>query len=76
MTSANRDGQLMELSKSLMGMFQDFYAERLAKFYVLHVNWFYKMMWTLAKPLLSAKTRNKTEILGNPSQLLRYIDAD
>jgi hypothetical protein len=51
------------------------YAERLSKFYVLHVNWFYRMMWTMVKPILAKKTRDKIVILGNPKDLLKYFEA-
>lgn len=75
-TSANRDPELMKVTTDLATMFQDYYAERLACFYVLHVNWFYKTMWTLAKPLLAQKTRDKIEILSDPSELLKYFDSN
>ena len=76
MTSANKDPALMNMVRELSGMFQDFYAERLAKFYVLHVNWLYRMMYTLAKPMLAKKTKQKMEILGSPTDLLRFVDSD
>jgi hypothetical protein len=64
----------MKMARDLSGMLQDMYAERLSKFYVLHVNWFYKMMWAMTKPMLAKKTKEKIEIVGNPKQLLKYFD--
>ncbi|OMJ83991.1 hypothetical protein SteCoe_14977 [Stentor coeruleus] len=78
-SSANKDGNLIELGKGLAAMLQDFYAERLGAVYILHVNWLYWLIFQAVKPLLNKKTRNKIHILRNveglkehfnPSQLL------
>ena len=76
MTNENKDPALMATIRELSGMLSDFYAERLAKMYVLHVGWFYRMMFKMAKPMIAKKTRNKMEVLGNPSDLLQFIDRD
>lgn len=76
MTARNKDTRLMELGKSMSGMLQDFYAERLASFYVLHVNWLYWLMYQVMKPLMNRKTRDKIHILKNPRDLLEFFDED
>ena len=85
MTSANKDGNLIELMKKLSAMLQDFYAERLSAVYVLNVNWFYWIIFQAVKPLLNKKTRDKVNILRNsnglkdhfhPSQLMRDYDGE
>ncbi len=43
----------------LFTMLQDFYAERLHKVYVLHINWVFKMIYNMVKPFISAKTNEK-----------------
>jgi hypothetical protein len=43
----------------LVGVLQDYYAERLHKAYVLHVNWIYKMLYGIVKPFLSERTKSK-----------------
>ena len=45
-----------------MGLFsvlQDFYAERLHKIFVLHINWIFRMIFNIVKPFLSEKTKDK-----------------
>ena len=43
----------------LAQLMQDFYAERLHKIYILHVNWIFKMMYNIIKVFLSKKTKEK-----------------
>jgi hypothetical protein len=74
MTKANKDDELMSIGRSLSSMLQDFYAERLGALYVLHVNWFYWLMFQMMKPLLSSKTRNKIHILNKPRELTAYFE--
>jgi hypothetical protein len=57
-------------------MLQDFYAERLAVSYVLHIGWFYRMMYQVAKPFIAKKTRDKIRILGGPQNLREFFDDD
>jgi hypothetical protein len=76
LTSANRDNKLIELVKKLSAMLQDFYAERLGAVYVLHVNWFYWLMYQIAKPLLNKKTRGKINIVRNVQGLKEFFDSD
>ena len=76
MTSKNKDSRLIELGKSMSGMLQDFYAERLASFYVLHVNWLYWLMYQVMKPMINKKTRDKIHILSGVNDLRQYFDPD
>mmetsp|Transcript_5269 Transcript_5269/g.9666 ORF Transcript_5269/g.9666 Transcript_5269/m.9666 type:complete len:241 (-) Transcript_5269:36-758(-) len=74
MTKKNKDDELMTIGRTLSSMLQDFYAERLGALYVLHVNWFYWLMFQMMKPLLSKKTRNKIHIMNKPRELQQYFD--
>ncbi len=40
-------------------MLQDYYAERLHKVYILHVNWVFKMIHGIVRPFMSKKTVSK-----------------
>jgi hypothetical protein len=46
----------------LFGMLQDFYAERLHKIYILHINWVFRMIYNLTKPFVSTRTKKKVLI--------------
>lgn len=69
MSSANKDGHLIEMMKTLSAMLQDFYAERLGAVYVLHVNWLYWLIFQAVKPLIHKKTRDKIHIMRNEKGL-------
>jgi len=73
--SKNFDSKLATVMKSLMKILQGFYAERLAKMYVLHPNWFYKMMFAMVKPFLEEKTRKKIVLLSNVEDLKKDFDS-
>jgi hypothetical protein len=45
-------------------MLQDYYAERLAMFYVIGANWLYKVAYALIKPFLAQKTKEKVKNLN------------
>ncbi len=62
MTSDNRDGDLQKFALKFISLLQDFYAERLAMFYVLHANWMYKLAFGIMKPFLAKKTKDKVLI--------------
>ena len=72
----NIDKQAMMTMKKLVGMFQDFYAERLAVIYVLNANAIFKFMYTIIKPFLSKKTKKKIVMLKKESDLHNYFDAE
>ena len=48
----------------LASVLQDFYAERLDRVYILHVNWIYKSIFAMVKPFLSEKTKSKVNFIG------------
>ena len=50
---------MMSYAKKVTGMLQDYYAERLEVAYILHINWFFRLMYGIFKPFLSKKTRDK-----------------
>ena len=72
----NIDKQAMMTMKKLVGMFQDFYAERLATIYVLNANAIFKFMYTIIKPFLSKKTKKKIVMLKKEGDLLLHFDAE
>ena len=63
MSRANQDMQVIKFTTSFVSMLQDYYAERLAKFYVVGANWLYKMLYAVIKPFLSKKTKEKVHLL-------------
>lgn len=66
----------MGFVKKLLGMLQDYYAERLAAVYILHVNWFFRLIYAIVKPFLSRKTTDKVKILKKVSDLKKYFEED
>ena len=72
-TKENMDVELHLLMKNLSGILQDFYAERLGGVYVVHVNWFFWLMFQTSKPFFSRKTREKLHILRNEKGLKDYF---
>lgn len=50
----------------LMRVLQDFYAERLHKVYVLHVNWVFRAIHKMVSPLMAKKTTSKVLIFFYP----------
>lgn len=73
---ANRDPQLIETVKKISGMLQDYYAERLAAMYILHVNWFYYIMFQAMKPFINKSTRKKLFIVRNVNGLREHFEED
>mmetsp|Transcript_19958 Transcript_19958/g.3258 ORF Transcript_19958/g.3258 Transcript_19958/m.3258 type:complete len:80 (-) Transcript_19958:42-281(-) len=66
----------MQTVRALTQTLQDYYAERLGSFIVIHVNWFYRFMFQCMKPMLSKRTRDKVNVLGNPKGLSKFIPRD
>ncbi len=58
---------------NLASMLQDYYAERLHRVYILHVNWLFKMIKGIIKPFLSEKTISKRMILNDVTELKKYF---
>ena len=75
-TMKNFDPGLFGVLKTVVDVIQICYAERLGKMYVLGVNWFFKMMFGIINPLLSAKTRSKIVLLSTSEDLLLYFDRE
>ena len=50
------------------------YMERVHKVYVLHVEWYFRMMYAIAKPLMHKKTTDKLEIIGDVRELKKYFN--
>ena len=76
MTSQNIDFSMFGVLQSLLGMVQDFYAERLGAVYVLHANWLYHAIFGMLKPFLTERTKSKMKLLGNPAELGEYFELD
>ena len=55
MTRQNIDFSMFGVLQSLLGMVQDFYAERLGAVYVLHANWLYHAIFGMLKPFLTER---------------------
>lgn len=72
----NFDKSMLTVMKQLVGILQDFYAERLDTVYILRPNWFFKMIVGMIKPFLSDKTKKKLKLISNPKELLNYFDSD
>ena len=42
--------------------------------YVLSANWFFKVVYGIAKPFLNERTKSKIKIISKMSELLTYFD--
>jgi hypothetical protein len=49
----------MKFSVKFVSLLQEYYAERLAMFYVIGANWLYKIAFAVIKPFLAQKTKDK-----------------
>jgi hypothetical protein len=72
---ANFDRRFMG-KRGLISVLQDFYAERLHKIYVLHINWVFRMIFSMVRPFLSARTVEKIKICAETSDLWEYFDKE
>ncbi len=70
----NFDGDFHEAINEYRTVVEYNYMERVHKVYVLHVEWYFRMMYALAKPLMHKKTTDKLEILSDVRELKRYFD--
>jgi hypothetical protein len=73
---SNVDSRLIGLVKKLGVMLQDYYAERLSRCFILHVNWLYHMLFKVMSPLMQEKTKNKMVIVKDLKDLQQYFDSD
>ncbi|XP_058728454.1 sec14 cytosolic factor-like [Vicia villosa] len=53
---------------------QSYYPERLAKFYILHMPWFFVSVWRLVSGFLDKATKEKIVIIRNESERKKFID--
>jgi len=60
----------------LVTMMQDFYAERLHKIYILHINWLFRMMWNIVSVFLSKRTKSKIHVLSGIDELKKHFSED
>lgn len=68
------DPNSMKAMKLLIPILQDYYPERLNRYYVLGANWFFRAMFTIVKTFLSEKTANKVKVLAEDQELLNFFD--
>ena len=61
-----------------MKLGQDYYPENMAKMFMVNVNPFFGMIYTLIKNFLDKKTTDKIELLGKEyrEKLLEYVDEE
>ncbi len=59
----------MKFSVKFVSLLQEYYAERLAMFYVIGANWLYKIAFAVIKPFLAQKTKDKVNF-----SRLKHID--
>eukprot|EP00455_Lapot_gusevi_P011218 TRINITY_DN15166_c0_g1_i3.p1 TRINITY_DN15166_c0_g1~~TRINITY_DN15166_c0_g1_i3.p1 ORF type:complete len:226 (+),score=48.13 TRINITY_DN15166_c0_g1_i3:58-678(+) len=76
MSRKNFDLSLLTVAKSIVGVLQDYYAERLGRLYILNVNWFFWTIYKVVSPLLSQRTRDKICILRSNEELKQHFDDD
>ena len=52
------------------------YGGLIDKIYVIHLEWFFKLMFSLAKVFLKKETTKKFVFLDKPEDLNQYFDKD
>ena len=62
--------------KSMLGIDQNYYPERLAKLFILNVPWFFSAIFSIFKPFIDQKTLSKFVLLGSDymTTLEEFID--
>jgi hypothetical protein len=63
------DTTAMSVFKETLRIDQNYYPERLGKFYMINAPWFFTMIWSLIKPWIDPDTASKFQILGS-----NYLD--
>ncbi|CAK8570442.1 unnamed protein product [Lathyrus sativus] len=53
---------------------QSYYPERLAKFYILHMPWFFVSVWRMVSGFLDKTTKEKIVIINNEDERKEFID--
>jgi len=71
------DSAGLRVFKETMRIDQEYYPERLHKFFMINAPWYFRFTWAIAQLFLDPVTRNKVEILGSDykGRLLEHIDA-
>jgi hypothetical protein len=72
---ANFDRRFLS-KKNPITIFQDFYPERLHSIYVVSINWFFRSIFGMVKPLMAEKTKNKMKILSDLNELKNYFQKE
>ncbi|KAL4467417.1 hypothetical protein ABPG72_011015 [Tetrahymena utriculariae] len=75
-SSKNFDFQFISLMKSLVAMFQDNYAERLAQVYILYPSFLMRQAFNIFRPMMAEKVRNKIQIMNELSDIKKFFDED
>ncbi len=75
-TDSNQDPEFISSAKKLASIFQDFYAERLGAFFILHASWLHWIIFHAVKPTLPKKTRQKLHVFKGADGLQEYFDQD
>mmetsp|Transcript_23385 Transcript_23385/g.34902 ORF Transcript_23385/g.34902 Transcript_23385/m.34902 type:complete len:308 (-) Transcript_23385:171-1094(-) len=72
------DATSMSLMKAVLTVSQDYYPERLFRFYLINAPFVFMPVWAVIKVWLDPKTADKFRVLGRNFQdeLLQQIDAD
>lgn len=70
----NYDPNSMKAMKKLIPILQDYYPERLYRYYIMGANWFFRAMFTVVKTFMSEKTGNKVKVLAKDTDLLDFFD--
>ena len=72
----NFDYGLLQTFKKLNKIMQDNYAERLNTVFILNPNWFFKTIYAIFSPLLTARTKSKITIVSKNKDLLKHFEPD
>mmetsp|Transcript_76875 Transcript_76875/g.89316 ORF Transcript_76875/g.89316 Transcript_76875/m.89316 type:complete len:353 (-) Transcript_76875:182-1240(-) len=62
--------------KELLTLIQSYYPERLHKLYLVNTTWLFKLLYTILKPFIDTKTRNKLSFPSHLEELKKDITAD
>ena len=74
----NFDEKFSKEFKEYRHIIESNYLERVDCIYILQVEFFFRMMYNLAKPFLKKKTRKRFKLIGKDpkKELLKYFDSD
>jgi hypothetical protein len=75
-TDDNQDPKFISLIREMAEVFKDFYAERLAALFILHVSVFHWIMYQAVKVTIPKKTREKIHVMRNLDGLLEYFEPE